>query len=118
MFNPNDMRFFIAIPLGNGQECSDPFHRPDLFHIVDVDYETAERIGNSPFASAASEKTNKYPIGLFEDPFFDPSDVDILLRCLEKWRKSLQTEDKVIFSIVESLLHEAKGRNVGIYFKF
>ena len=34
MFDPNNLRFFIAVPLGNGQECSDPFDRPDLFHIV------------------------------------------------------------------------------------
>lgn len=118
MFDPNNLRFFIAVPLGNGQECSDPFNRPDLFHIVDVDYETAERIGDSPFSSAASKETDKYPIDLFEDPFFDPSDVDALLKCLEKWRKSLQEEDKDAFLVVESLLLEAKERGVGIYFKF
>ena len=90
-----NLRFFIAVPLGNGQECSDPFNRPDLFHIVDVDYETAERIGSSPFSSAASEETDKYPIELFEDPFFDPSDVGVLLKCLEEWRSSLQEEDNI-----------------------
>ena len=67
---------------------------------------------------AASEETDKYPIELFEDPFFDPGEVDALLKCLEKWRGSLQEEDKDAFLIVESLLLEAKGRGVGIYFKF
>jgi len=81
-------------------------------------HETAERIGDSPFSLAASEETDKYPIELFEDPFFDPSEVDALLKCLEKWRGSLQEEDKDAFLIVENLLLEAKERGVGIYFKF
>lgn len=117
MFNPKTLKFFIAVPLDEGGLSFDPFKDPEHFHIVDFDYDTAAKIGNSPFSSLAFEKLDNYPIELFEDPFFEQKHVHILLQCLEKWRESLDTADELAFQIVESMLIEAKERNTGIYFK-
>lgn len=118
MFDLKQWRMFIAIPLNESANREDAFAHPELFHIIDVDWDTAERIGRSPFSADAMETTDEYPIEPGEDPLFDAEQIDALLGSLEKWRVQLSQEDKAAFEIVESALLEAKERGVGIYFKF
>ena len=118
MFDPQEWKMFIAIPLNNKATRSDCFARPELFHFIDIDWDTAETIGRSVFSNDAMNTTDEYPIEPGEDPFFTPEQVSGLLESLEKWRHSLTSDERGAFSIVEKTLLEAKERGVGIYFKF
>ena len=118
MLNLKEWRMFIAIPLETNTHPGEVFAHPELFHVIDVDWDTAEKIGKSSFSSDAMDTTDEYPIEPGEDPSFTANQVDALLKSLEKWRSCLHEEEKHSFKIVESALQEAKERNVGIYFKF